>query len=278
MANADRRSPERKEAEQIWLESNGTMKLADIAEKLKVTASKVRKWKATDKWDSKLRPAEKVSEYKKKQVERTTKKVERKQAAGKVERSTKKADTTISLRVSRRGAPKGSQNALKHGGYSAIYWDTLDDDEREMIETMPKDEEEMLLDQIYLFSVRERRILKAIKLYRNGETLSVASVQRTEEKRSFKNEEDKAIYEERIAEKVEKGDRLPGDRYQVTTNTENKDSAIARLEKELSVIQSKKTQAIQALANLRIERAKLNGEAEKDDLVTAWIAGLTGGE
>ena len=52
------------------------------------------------------------------------------------------------------GAPKGTQNALKHGGYSAVYWDTLDEDERELIESMPQDEEEILINQIALYTVR----------------------------------------------------------------------------------------------------------------------------
>lgn len=68
----------------------------------------------------------------------------------------------------KRGAPKGNKNAVggrgnpkakppdatKHGGYSAVYWDTLDEDEKNLIEDMPKDEEELLIEQIQLFSVR----------------------------------------------------------------------------------------------------------------------------
>lgn len=47
------------------------------------------------------------------------------------------------------GAPKGTQNALKHGGYSAVYWDTLDEDERELIESMPQEEPMNLKQLIY---------------------------------------------------------------------------------------------------------------------------------
>lgn len=32
------------------------------------------------------------------------------------------------------GAPVGNTNALKHGGYSRIFWDTLDEEEKQMLE------------------------------------------------------------------------------------------------------------------------------------------------
>ena len=161
--NVDKRSDERKQAEKMYLESKGSLKLVDIAEKLKVPANKVRKWKSMDGWEAKLNPT-KADNGKKKQVERST------SDKGSVPR--------------KRGAPKGNKNAVggrgnpnakppdatKHGGYSAVYWDTLDEDEKNLIEDMPKDEEELLIEQIQLFSVRERRIMKAINKYRNSES------------------------------------------------------------------------------------------------------------
>lgn len=67
--NKDRRSDERKQAEGIFLESGGDVKLVDIAEKLRLPAAKIRKWKSLDKWEEKLRMS-----GKKKRVERSTKK------------------------------------------------------------------------------------------------------------------------------------------------------------------------------------------------------------
>lgn len=71
---------------------------------------------------------------------------------------------------------------------------------------------------------------------------------------SFKTEEDKQLYEERIEKKISAEERLPGDMYNMQTTMENKDNMIARLEKELSTVQSKKTKAIEALAKLRLGR------------------------
>jgi uncharacterized protein YjcR len=246
------------------LESKGSLKLVEIAEKLKVPANKVRKWKSMDGWEAKLSPT-KADNGKKKQVERST------SDKGSVPR--------------KRGAPKGNKNAVggrgnpkakppdatKHGGYSAVYWDTLDEDEKNLIEDMPKDEEELLIEQIQLFSVRERRIMKAINKYRNSESpVALAFSQRSERKRTFENDEDKEEYARRIAEKVAAGERLPGNEYSVFTQTDNKDQIIARLESELSNVQSKKTKAIEALSKMHIEHQKLDGGNKGNDVVRMW--------
>lgn len=44
-------SPKRKEALKLWLNSGRTMMLKEIATKIGVTDSNVRKWKSIDKWD-----------------------------------------------------------------------------------------------------------------------------------------------------------------------------------------------------------------------------------
>ena len=49
-----------------------------------------------------------------------------------------------------------------------------------------------------------------------------------------------------------------------------KDNMIARLEKELSTVQSKKTKAIEALAKLRLEKQKIAGESSGNDAVLLW--------
>lgn len=165
------------------------------------------------------------------------------------------------------GAPKGNDNATKHGGYSAVYWDTLTDEERSLIEDMPQDEETLLIDQIKMCSVRERRLLKAIEDTKSQKGNQVlASVSRTEQKRAFATQEDKELYEEIQAEKVAKRDVLPGEAYSLYTLTESKDTALARLESELTRIQNAKTKAITALSKLNIEKERLALIREKDDV------------
>ena len=102
------------------------------------------------------------------------------------------------------------------------------------------------------------------------ERKSLYGFNRSESKRTFKTEEDKQLYEERIEKKVSAEERLPGDMYNMQTTMENKDNMIARLEKELSTVQSKKTKAIEALAKLRLEKQKIAGESSGNDAVLLW--------
>lgn len=238
--------------------------LTYIAKKLGIAEGTVRSWKSRYKWEDKCNVAkDEKCNVAKKDKEKT-------------QRCKKK-----------RGAPKGNQNSkghsegkgnpnpkppLKHGGYSQVYWDTLSEEEKELIDTMPKDEETMLIEQIQLFSVRERRIMQAINKYRNNkEPVSILNVYRTEQKRTFDTDEDKRLYEERDRMKILADQKLPGHSYQIQTATENKDNIIARLESELSNVQAKKTRAIEALAKLNLEKEKLSGESSGNQLVDIWV-------
>lgn len=169
------------------------------------------------------------------------------------------------------GAPEHNTNALKHGGYSKVYWDMLDDEEREMIESVPTDEEVLLMEQIQLFSVRERRIMKAINKYRDIQSgLYVAGVSRFENKRTFKDEEEEKLYDDIQNDKIQKKEILPGKPYQITTNTAATVDVINRLERELTSVQARKTSCIEALTNLRFEKQKALGDQRGNELVRAW--------
>jgi uncharacterized protein YjcR len=262
--DVDKRSDERKKAEQLYLDSKGSMKLVEIAEKLGLPDNKIRKWKSLDGWEAKLHPGT-TDNGKKKQVERSTNSkgsVPRKRGAQKGNKNS----------VGNRGNPNAvPPDATKHGGYSAVYWDVLDDEEKGLIKDMPKDEEMLLLEQIQLFSVRERRIMQAINKYRNSESpVAVAFTNRSEHKRAFENAEEETEYNRIVREKIDKGERMPGKEYSTFTQTDNKDQIIARLESELSNVQSKKTKAIEALAKLHIEKQKLEGDSSANDMVKSW--------
>ena len=244
------RSPDSIEAEKLY---KSGMALVDIAKKLGKPEGTVRRWKSTQKWDD---------NGKKKQGERSQKKSASEKASVR-KRGGQPGNQNCKGKQNAKGhgAPKGTQNALKHGGYSAVYWDTLDEDEKELIETMPQDEEEILINQIMLFTVRERRIMKAINKYREAKGgVYVSGVTKFEEKRMFKDD----------AEKVEKGDRLPGEHYSLQTMTSSSADLVARLEKELTSVQSQKTKAVDALAKLRFEKEKIAGESKGNELVRTW--------
>lgn len=165
------RSPNSIEAEEMY--KNG-MKLVDIAKKLDVPASTVRRWKSTQNWDGKTKG---------KKNERSQKK--------KANARHKGGQPGNRNAVGNKGGPlkPGDKIAEKHGAYSSVYWDVLDEAEKDMIEDIPMDEEMLLIEQIQLFAVRERRIMIAINKYRSmkGE-VSLYGFNRSESKRTFKTE------------------------------------------------------------------------------------------
>ncbi|MDU1053344.1 terminase small subunit [Clostridium baratii] len=55
------RSPNRDKAKEIYLKSNGDIKLIDIAKELNIKDSQIRKWKSQDKWDEELKGALPIS-------------------------------------------------------------------------------------------------------------------------------------------------------------------------------------------------------------------------
>lgn len=169
------------------------------------------------------------------------------------------------------GAPEGNRNALKHGGYAAAYWDVLTDEEKEMIEGVPTDEETLLMEEIQLYAVRERRLMKSINKYTEAKGGQyVSGVISFEDKRKFKDPEEEEAYKEAVTEKVKKGERLPGQQRNIQTHTGATIDLISRLERELTSIQSKKTKAIDSLSKLRLERQKLEGEAKGNEVVRSW--------
>lgn len=238
------RSPDSIRAEKMYYSG---MKLVEIAKKLKVPEGTVRRWKSTQKWE----------DNKKNQTERS--------------------ENERKPNVRKRGAPKRNKNALKHGGYSAVYWNVLSDEEREMIEGTPDSEEILLMHQIQLFTVMEYRLMKAIKKYseiKGGQYIS--GVISFEEKRKFKTLEEEESYKIAVQKKVKKGERLPGERYSIQTSTGASIDILLRLERELTSVQSKKTKAIDSLIRLRIENRKMNEAGKGNELVDDWIAGIIG--
>ena len=241
------RNPNRDKAYELWAASNFKIKLKDIAAQLNETENKVRKWKCVDKWEEKANGTFQKNE-------------------GNAPKS--RGAPKGNKNASGHGAPVGNTNALKHGGYSKIYWDTLTEDEMALIDDMPQDEETLLLDQLKFLSVRERRLMIAInKLETQKTPLIVDSVLVTEHKRQFENSEkgiaDKEMYDNIIAKKIDKGEKLPGRDQSITTRSENSISIITRLQAELTKVQKQKTKCIETLSRLHIEKEKL--EILKDD-------------
>lgn len=262
------RAPSEKvtQAEKLF---NDGMAMVEIAKKLEVSDGTVRSWKNRYGW-GKASKKNKCNVAKKNEKKNAT--LQKKKRGGQPKNQNAKGG-------SGNPNPNPPPDRTKHGGYVPVFMDALDSDEQELLESIPEDTELQLMEQIQLFSIRERRILKAINKYREqkGE-VAVMDVNRSESKRSFKDQEEEAEYDRRQKEKVDNKEILPGKSYNIATHTANKDMIIARLEQELSTVQSKKTKAIEALSKYRIEKARLESESAGNDAVDDWIAAVLGEE
>lgn len=237
------RSPNRDKAHELWLASGKKRLLKDIAAELGVSEEQVRKWKSQDGWGKVTLP--KKEEKKKSNV---TKKPRGGQPGNKNAKG--------------HGAPSGNKNNFKHGVYERIYWDTLDEEEMQMIQSMQYEEERLLQEQIALLTVRERRLMKSIEEKKNTKGgLALDSVI----KRTLQIE----------------GNIIQGDEQkqtETTTRTISTFEVIQKLEAELTRVQAKKTRCIEALNKLRVDRLKLEGEKKGNELVDDWMYGVLDGD
>lgn len=220
------------------------LKYKEIAEKLGVPESTVKSW-ATRYWKKGKVASEKVASKKKKvATEDATSTTPKPRGAPK---------GNANGVGNKGGAPPGNQNAVTHGGYSAILFDTLDEIEHSMINQMQPNEEQLLVDEINLLTVRERRIMQRIREYQET-PLAISSTVRSEKKRTFDSENDEQLYKKRIQEKIDAGERLPGREHTTHTTTEASYSIILKLEESLTRCQAQKQRDIDTLNKIRMAK------------------------
>ena len=122
------------------------MKYKDIAEKYGVSLSAVKSWAARYWKKEGCNPGGKKSQPKKKKV------------------ATRGAQPENRNAVGHGGTgPPGNKNALKTGEFEALFFHTLEPEEKRLIGTMPTDKESLLLHEIQLLTVREKRMLQRIE-------------------------------------------------------------------------------------------------------------------
>lgn len=255
------RAPSEKRAEAEKLFHKG-MKLIDISKKLDVPEGTIRSWKNRGKWREKSPKKNQCNVAKKSEGNATLQKRKRGGQPGNRNAEGSKGGS----------APLRNKNAETHGAYSKVYWDTLDEDEMDLIDNMDDAEEQQLIMQLQMFSIRERRLMKSIKRYREIEEgnhgLAVKAVSKT------KKVEDITDFE---GEPIVKG------KYKKVTETSNTDTepvmnSIMKLEAELTKVQRAKTKALDTLVKFRIEKAKIENENAGNKAVDDWIAAVMGEE
>ena len=155
-------------------------------------------------------------------------------------------------------APLRNHNAEKHGAYSKVYWDTLDDEEFILIDSMDDDAEWHLISQLQMFSVRERRLMQRIRQYKEVDEknhgLAVKSVAKKKVLEEVVDAEGESIGDGKLKKSTET----------TVTNTEAVINSIMALESELTKVQRAKTKAIESLSKIRLERGRLKIEDAKE--------------
>jgi uncharacterized protein YjcR len=120
-------------------------KLIEIAENFGVSAGTVRSWKNRYKWDGE--PNATLQNGKRNAAKKRGGQQGNKNAAG-----------------NRGGsAPENNKNAVKTGEFEALFFDALGEDEKQLISMIQLDKKQLLLQEIQLLTVRERRMLKRIE-------------------------------------------------------------------------------------------------------------------
>lgn len=118
------------------------MKLVEIASQLNLPEGTVRSWKNRYKWDCNV---------------------------AKEKRNVAKRKKGGQPGNQNATGPPENKNAVKTGEFEALFFDCLDPEEKRLTEMVTPDKEQLLLQEIQLLTVRERRMLKRIEMLKNME-------------------------------------------------------------------------------------------------------------
>nr|WP_092074957.1 phage terminase small subunit-related protein [Dendrosporobacter quercicolus]NSL49584.1 terminase [Dendrosporobacter quercicolus DSM 1736]SDN23705.1 Uncharacterized protein YjcR [Dendrosporobacter quercicolus] len=237
------RNPDREKAFQLWSESAGKAKLKDIAEQLGVPDSRIRKWKAEDKWDEKIKER---SDTDKGALLNTKENAPKKKGPPFGSQNAKghgapKGNKNALGNKGGKGPPPGSKNALKTGEHETIWYDTLTDEEKALYGKINTNTLAQVEQSIIFLSFRERRMMERIKKLMDGLTEKERRI--LSELREEKQEVE--LYDEKTAST--KTVLVPVPKMVVTNIAETQSRAIddiLRIEDGLTRVQQQKARYI----------------------------------
>ena len=206
-------------------------KLVEIASQLNLPEGTVRRWKSTHRWDS----------------ERSDKKSERSE---KRKRGAQPGNKNSS------GGPPGNKKAVTTGEFETLLFDCLDPEEQRLAQTVPEDKQKLLMQEIQLLTVRERRMLKRIDLLRNS--LDDSGVVSGDETGMTAVGHRKGIEKDKETDLLEYRGKL---------------GQIQNIEDALTRVQARKQAAIDALHRYGVDDARLEIEMKRLDLAEMKLTG-----
>ena len=195
-------------------------KLIEISELLDVPEGTVRSWKNRYHWEN-----------------ATLQKKNRNVAK-------KKGGQPGNKNAEGHGAPEGNKNAVTTGEFETLLFDCLDEEEKDLVAAVPVDKEKLLIQEIQLLTVRERRMLKRIDSLRELEFTTVKRKKGIEKGKETNLDEDHAVL-----------------------------GQIQSIEEALTRVQARKQAAIDSLHRYGVDDTKLELELMRLELATLKIAG-----
>lgn len=258
---ARERSPDRDKAKKMWLDSGGTMRLKNIAAELGTGETQVRKWKSQDKWDAALN-SNVTNEIKGNVTKRKGAPKGNKNAVGNKGGAPKGSRNALGNRGG-HGGPPGNKKAVRTGEFESIWFDTLDEDEKELLGEIDTDPVRQADESITLLTIRERRMLQRIRRLTEGLTESQRRV--LQQLRTKK--EAIPVHDERTGQTktvVNSRDELVTTEVEETSYRAIED--IIRIEEALTRVQGHKIKAVELKNRLIDEERQVRIEKLKFEL------------
>ena len=170
----------------------------------------------------------------------------------------------------RKGGQPGNKNAVGHGGtgppknknavttgeFETLLFDCLDPDEQRLAQAVPEDKQKLLMQEIQLLTVRERRMLKRIELLRGS-----------------LDDSGTASGDESGMTAVSHKKGLEKDKETDLTEYRGKLGQIQSIEDALTRVQARKQAAIDSLHRYGVDDARLEIEMMKLDLAALKLGG-----
>ena len=216
------------QARELFLEGK---KLIEISELLQIPEGTIRSWKNRYKWNCN------VANNKRNVAKRKGGQPGNKNALG-------------------AGAPERNKNAVTTGEFETLLFDCLDQEERKLVRAVPEDKMQLLLQEIQLLTVRERRMLKRIELLR-----------------SSPDEKGIAAYGDGGMTAMSHKKGVEKDEYTDIFEYKGKLGQIQAVEDALTRVQARKQRAIEALHKFGYDDARLELETMKIELTALKMGG-----
>lgn len=218
---AKARSPNRYKAFEIYKENNGDITNRQIANILHEDEKVIAVWKSRDKWNNVVQQSKQSCTTNKNDIKKTS----------------KQANSSWVKESYPTMKRPNNKNAISTGEFESIFFDTLEDDEIELIRNIEIEKRKLLVQEIQLLTVRERRMLRRIADLKEQKATLIS-----------------------LKKGLERGEETDIKEF------ESSITQIQKIEDALTRVQEKKQKSIDLLHKFDIEEAKLDIEVMKTEL------------